>query len=212
MRSKLMLAGTLLMFALAIFVAMRDDRAFMRSGPGVIVRERGDTLVFEWLYPIMAPMTAHFEEAFAEKGPKASRIVIDLNSPGGMVDEGAMLIDLIEDMKRTHEVETRVGPNRVCASMCVPVYLAGDIRTASPSARFMFHEPTAYDVITDEVIDRPDFERRADSERFFRKFIDPTEMDPAFAEELRERIRGRDAWFTARELVDRDTNVVEVLK
>lgn len=207
-----MLAGTLMMFALAIVIALRDDRAFMESGPGVIVRERGDELVLEWLFPIMPPMTAHFARAFEEEGARAERIVIDLNSPGGLVDEGAALIDLIEEMKRTHEVETRVGRNRVCASMCVPVYLTGDIRTASPSARFMFHEPTAYDVVTEETIDRPEFERRMDTERFFRRFIDPTGVSPDFARELRESVRGRDVWFTAEELVDRDVNVVDALE
>ena len=207
-----MLAATLVMFALAIFIALRDDRAFLQSGPEVIVRERRGELVFEWLYPIMPPMTAHFEKAFAERGAGARRIVIDLNSPGGMVDEGAALIGLIGRMRRTHEVVTRVGANRVCASMCVPVFLAGDIRSASPSARFMFHEPTAYDVISEEVVERPAFERRLDSERLFRKFIDPTEIDPAFAMELRESVKGRDVWFTARDLVERETNVVGVLE
>lgn len=207
-----MLAATLLMSALAIFIAMRDDRAFMQSGPEVIVRERRGEVIFEWLYPIMPPMTAHFERAFGERGGRVRRIVIDLNSPGGLVDEGAALISFIERMKSTHEVVTRVGPNRVCASMCVPVFLAGDVRSASPSARFMFHEPTAYDVISEEVVRRPDFERRLDSERFFRKFIDPTEIDPAFATELRESVKGRDVWFTARELVERRANVVEILE
>ncbi|MEQ1929401.1 MAG: ATP-dependent Clp protease proteolytic subunit [Parvularculaceae bacterium] len=211
MRSRLMLAATLLIFACAIAIAMRDDRAFLRSGPEVIVRERRGEIVFEWLFPIQPPMAAHLAAAFEKNAAKAERIVIELNSPGGMVAEGGAVIDEIERMKRSHEVETHVGANRVCASMCVPIYLAGERRTAAPSARFMFHEPTAYDVISEEEVKRPEFERRLDAERFFRRYIDPTEIDPAFAAELRASIKGRDVWFTARDLVERNTHVVDEL-
>jgi ATP-dependent protease ClpP protease subunit len=212
MRHRLMLAATLAMFAAAILIAMRDDRAFMESGPEVIVREKRDEIVFEWLFPIMPPMSAQVARTFDEHAGKGKRIVLDLNSPGGMVDEGGAVIAEIERMKRTHEVETHVGRDRVCASMCVPIYLAGEVRTAAPSARFMFHEPTAVDVFSEEEVRRPEFERRMDVERFFRTYIDPTDADPAFVQELRDTIADRDLWFTAKELVERRTNIVEALE
>ena len=207
-----MLAATLILAALTAFIAIRDDRAFEGSGPQLIVRKRSGETVFEWRHPILPPMAAQFASAFDEHRDRADRIVIDLHSPGGMVAEGGAVIEEIERMKATHAVETRVRSGAVCASMCVPVYLAGERRTAAPSARFMFHEPTAHDFFSDEEIDQPEFERRMDVERFFRRYIDPTEIDPAFAEELRESVREGDVWFSARELVRLRTNIVEDLK
>lgn len=212
MRSRLMLFATMGMFALAAVIALRDDHAFMQSGPDVIVRERRNEVIFEWLFPIQPPMSARLAEAFDKYADKGKRIVINLDSPGGMVEEGGAVIAEIERLKERVEVETHVGAHRVCASMCVPIYMAGEVRTAAPTARFMFHEPTAYDEFSKEEVKRPAFEHQLDVERFFRRYIDPTEMDPAFAAELRESIKGRDVWFSARELAARKANVVETLE
>jgi hypothetical protein len=75
----------------------------------------------------------------------------------------------------------------------------------------MFHEPSAYDLVTEEKIDKPSFEARMTSARFFERYFGRSEMNPAWRERLKERWRGQDLWFTAKELVDEGANVVEAL-
>lgn len=71
------------------------------------------------------------------------RVIFNLDSGGGNVDEGHKIIDIIDALKeREFEVATRVQNGRMCASMCVPVFLAGDKREAGEVSSFMFHGVT----------------------------------------------------------------------
>ncbi|MEO0880085.1 MAG: ATP-dependent Clp protease proteolytic subunit, partial [Pseudomonadota bacterium] len=142
---------------------------------------------------------------------EADTVIIDLHSPGGSVSEGRAVIEAIERIRRTHTVETRVGPISFCASMCVPIYLQGSVRRAAPSARFMFHEPSSRDAITGERVDTPEFEQRWASRQFVARYFEDSEMDPAWREKLVTEWRGRDIWKTGRELVDERANVVQIL-
>ncbi len=146
--------------------------------------------------------------AFADWKDRTRRIVIELNSPGGALIEGRSVIDAISRMKATHVVETRVAAGEICASMCVPIFLAGQKRIAGPGARFMFHEPSSVDYFTEEEAEKPAFEQRRDAERFFDRYFERSEMDPAWREYLRDAWTGRDVWKTAEELVAEGSNVV----
>ncbi len=201
-------ALTLALFAALGVFAWRSGRAVYEQGPALAVAPEGDAVVFRWSDAIEAPMAFRFSEAFEASKDKADRIVIELASPGGALTEGRAVIDEIERMKKTHRIDTRVAAGEICASMCVPIFLAGQTRNASPDAQFMFHEPTSVDFYTGEKAEKPAFEQRMDAERFFERYFTRSPMDPVWREKLREAWKGRDIWKTGADLVAEGSNVV----
>ncbi|HNS87338.1 MAG TPA: hypothetical protein PKH09_10580, partial [Parvularculaceae bacterium] len=78
-------------------------------------------------------------------------------------------------------------------------------------AVFMFHEPSSYDLVTDERVRKPGFEQRMTSDRFFERYFVKSEMNPEWREKLRAAWKGRDLWFTAEQLVEQGSGVVEAI-
>lgn len=182
-----------------------DARVDVRRAPG------DDAVVFYWDSAIAAPMARELSDAFSAWRHDASRIVLDLNSPGGSLGEGAVVIEVIEQMKRTHRVDTRVRGGRSCLSMCVPIFLTGQAREAGASSRWLFHEPTARDFFSGDEVNQPAFEKRFAAERFFDRYFVNSPMDAQWGAVLREEWRGRDVWKTGRQLVDEGSNIVTTL-
>jgi ATP-dependent protease ClpP protease subunit len=211
-RNRAGFALTLALFAALAFFALRSGRAVYETGPAMEVREEAGAVVFVWDKAVEAPMAWRFREAYKAAKARTDRIVIVLDSPGGALTEGRSVIEEIERMKRTHRVETRVPAGATCASMCVPIFLAGQKRVASPGARFMFHEPSTVDYFTDEKAGKPAFEQRMDAERFFERYFERSPMDAAWREKLREAWKGRDVWKTGEDLVVEKSGVVTALE
>jgi len=210
-----MLLATLAMLAATAFLIARNEELIFRDkGELTVERDRNDpeTLVFTWRNEVEAPMARRFEEAYREWRGEGSRILIDLHSPGGALYEGEQVIRVIDRMRETHIVDTRVGNRRACFSMCVPIFLQGEARTAASNARFMFHEPTAYDFYTGERVNEPEFERERTSRRFFDRYFVNSPMDAVWRDKLAVEWKGRDVFYTARELVEQESNIVTELE
>ena len=215
MRSRAMLAMTLIMFALtAVLIARNEEIVFRDAGRLVVERDRidPDTVIFYWRSQVEIPMARRIAEAFDEWGDRADRIIIDLHSPGGAIREGEAVIRIINEMKETHIVDTRVRSRRACYSMCVPIFLMGEERNAAANARFMFHEPTAYDFVTGEEVKEPEFEKRHNSEKFFNRYFVNSAMDPTWRDGLKAEWRGRDIWKSGQALMDEGSNIVTALE
>ncbi len=207
------LATVLMLAATAFLIARNEELIFLGRGDLSVARDRNDpeTIVFTWRDQVEAPMAKRFEEAWREWKDEGSRVLIDLHSPGGAIAEGEQVIRIIERMKRTHVVDTRVRARRACYSMCVPIFLQGEERTAAPNATFMFHEPTAYDFFTGEKVDQPQFERDMMSRRFFDIYFVNSPMNPGWRDRLAEDWKGRDVFYSAEELVEQGANIVTAL-
>jgi len=205
-----------LVFAAAIvFLAWQfQDRlevVFSRRGH-LTVEKQADQVVLNWRGSIDAPLAAKLEQAFYEYGNDTRRFLLALHSPGGSLEEGRNVIRLIRRMQRTHEVDTVVENRRVCASMCVPIYLTGMERTAGPNARFMFHEVSFRDSNSDKVEQVPKAAIGRATDMFFERYLKPSGIDARWLARLREAVRGRDVWFTAKQLVDEHTGIVQRLE
>lgn len=212
-RLRLNQIALLIMCVILVFVAVRSEQRIFQFSPQLGVKqETSDSVTFTWRSGVEAPMAMRFAEAFEEWRGEVNYIVIDLNSPGGSLTEGREVINVINRMRRTHLVETRVGPRRSCLSMCVPIYLQGDVRTAAPSSRWMFHEPTAMDAITGEEVKIPEFERRYTSSKFVRDYFVNSDMDPVWLEGLLREWQGKDVWRTGRELMEEGSEIIQELE
>lgn len=200
-----------LFVALAAF-AWKSGRRVYEEGPTLVVSEAGDHVVLRWSHAVEAPMAARLAAAFANYEGKTGRFVLELDSPGGSIAEGRLAIHEIEKIGATHAVDTYVGAGGHCLSMCVPIYLAGRERSAAADAIFMFHEPSSYDLISDEKIRKPEFEQKMTSERFFERYFVKSEMNPEWRDGLRAAWKGRDLWFTASDLVEQNSGIVESIE
>jgi ATP-dependent protease ClpP protease subunit len=212
MQERLRFAVTAALLAALAFFAWKSGRRVFEEGPQLEITEEGGAVILSWRHAVEAPMAERFAAAFEEYGDRTDRFVIDLNSPGGAIAEGRLVIDAIERTKRTHRVDSHVGRGAFCLSMCVPIYLTGDGRNAARDATFMFHEPSSYDLVTDEKVDKPGFEQRLTSERFFERYFVKSEMNPEWRERLRAEWKGNDLWFTAEELVEQGSGVVKTVE
>lgn len=214
MRISLKSLAVPIVFALLIFVALLTERNAL-FGKGVVeVKEhpnRHRTLIFAWYDDVKAPMAQRFEEAFDAHAGDADTIILDFNSKGGSLREGQRVIEWIKRAKRTHRIESQVQKRRSCLSMCVPIYLQGQLRRASGSSRWMFHEPRLVDAYTNEIADQPEFEKNWSSNRFFERYFVNSEMDPDWRERLREKWVGKDVWYSGRDLVEQHSGVVQEL-
>lgn len=194
-----------------ILVQQFNDKLYEDKGRLTVSQSETapDTVAFSWQSSIEIPMARRIHEAFDKWKSKAKVIVLDLNSPGGSLHEGRKVIEVIDLMKKTHQVVTYVGPGRLCASMCVPIFLQGQKRVAAASSKWMFHEPVTVDFFTDEEIKVPERERRATAERFFRRYFANSEVSQIWRENLQKQWQGgKEIWRTGRQLLDEGSNII----
>lgn len=214
-RSQFMLIATIILLALTgLMIARNEELVFRDEGRLVMELDPSDpgTVIFYWRSDVETPMARRFADGYVEWKGKIDRIVIDLHSPGGAIREGEAVIREIERMKRTHIVDTRVRSRRACYSMCVPIFLQGETRSAAPNARFMFHQPTSYDYFTGERVDEPEWEREMAAQKFFRRYFVDSPITPAWRDKLALEWRGKDVFRSAQELVDERSNIVTDLE
>lgn len=211
-RNRLKFAATIALFVALGVLAWRSGREIYETGPQLDVREEAGAVVLSWSHPVEAPMAERFASAFRDYRNKTDRFVIELNSPGGAIVEGRLVIDEIKKARRDRRVDAHVGAGAYCLSMCVPIFLAAERRTAAADATFMFHEPSSYDLVTDERVRKPSFEQRLTSDRFFERYFVRSGMNAEWRERLSEEWKGKDLWFTAEELVEQGSGVVDELK
>jgi len=78
---------------------------------------------------------ARFAQIVRDAHAPMERTTVVLNSLGGRVYDGIMIAAIVHEAKWA----TFVDHDRVCASACAEIWLAGRIRYSSPSARIGFH-------------------------------------------------------------------------
>src|SRR3954451_24572399 len=102
------------------------------------IKEEPDRSVLGGSGPVQEPMSERVAAAFDRYKADRRRLVLILNSPGGSIEHGRKVVAAIR--ARDGAIDTFVQKAGVCASMCVPIFLAGRERVADPEAYFMFHQ------------------------------------------------------------------------
>jgi hypothetical protein len=100
-----------------------------------------DLVVIEYDGPIAFPMAENLRAIWDEikKNSRFQRVALRLNSPGGTDVHGLEVIDVLREMREKVRLMTVVNEHDLCASMCVPIFLQGDVRYAGPATSWMFH-------------------------------------------------------------------------
>ncbi len=195
---------------LAVLAYTFDVSVYMGSGKLTVQTDPNDerTVLLKWRGEIAPPMQAKLAEAFKEHRGKTDRLVLTLSSPGGSVGHGGAVIRLLRDIRRTHKLETLVEGNGTCASMCVPIYLQGDTRLASPRSRWMFHEVTLRDAITDEKQDMRPSDQKARTDKLFDDYFRPAGVPESWISDMREKMRKGDVWRTGDQLMKQNAGII----
>ena len=165
-----------------------------------------------WRSGVEAPMARRFQEAYDETRDQTRRYEIVLDSNGGALAEGRRVINILNAMKRDHQVDTFVGARDKCLSMCVPIFLQGETRRGHARSRWMFHQPTAYDSVTGEKASVSHFEKQMTAEIFFDRYFVQSPMAPDWRDDLARQWVGRDVWKTGQELWDEGSGVLTDLE
>ncbi len=100
------------------------------------------SVYLRWTGSIAPPMAEKIESAFNAFKASRTRFVLVMNSSGGNVREGELVIALLKRIRRTHRLDSVVERGGTCGSMCVPIYLQGDARYAARASTWLFHEIT----------------------------------------------------------------------
>ncbi len=95
--------------------------------------------------------------------------------------------------------------------MCVPIFLQGENRLAHPSSRWLFHEPRAFDIVTDETTHTSVRETEQMTQQFLRRYFTGSEVSRTWVANTREKMRGRDYWRSGQQLVDERSGIIQQL-
>ncbi|QQO13516.1 ATP-dependent Clp protease proteolytic subunit [Bradyrhizobium diazoefficiens] len=189
------------------------------------ISEEPDRIVLGWSGPVQEPMSERVAAALDRYKADRRRLVLILNSPGGSIEHGRKVVATIRGRDRA--IDTLVQKAGVCASMCVPIFLAGTRRMADPEAYFMFHQ-ASLNIRTRDIIKRQelsasdqDFLSQAvktietieaqATEDLFRNDIGIRGVSAAWLTMMRKKISGHDVWVSGQQLVDEGSGIVDNL-
>lgn len=207
---------SILLLLAVLAVQTRDNLDAFFAGVGkldVTAEGDGSTVQLYWRGKIDAPMASRIRDAYDQHRDTAQRFILSLSSPGGSLQHGREVVDLLRHIRRTHRLDTVVDSNRRCASMCVPVYLQGDRRIASEGARFMFHEVSFREQFATEDLNVPGSAKTLATDQLFATYFRPAGVPDDWIRQVRAAMAGgNDVWKTARELVDENARIVQELE
>ena len=103
------------------------------------VSEEPENVVLGWSGPVQEPMSERIAAALDRYKADPRRLVLILNSPGGSVEHGRKVVAVIR--ARNRPINTLVQKAGVCASMCVPIFLAATSAWPIPKPILCFTRP-----------------------------------------------------------------------
>ena len=186
------------------------------------ISEEPDRIALGWSGPVQEPMSERVAAAIDRYKDDRRRLVLILNSPGGSIEHGRKVVAAIR--ARDRAIDTLVQKAGVCASMCVPIFLAGTVRMADPEAYFMFHQVSlnssaSGNIKRQELSDSDKallsqafktYETLVTDE-FFRSDIGIRGVSVVWLAMMRGKIAGRDIWMSGQQLVDEGSGIVDRL-
>jgi ATP-dependent protease ClpP protease subunit len=213
------ICGVLLFWA---FFQLPSGSGDVASRQTLSVSEESSRIVLGWSGPVREPMSERVAAALDRYKADQRRLVLILNSPGGSIEHGRRVVAAIR--ARGRAIDTLVQKAGVCASMCVPIFLAGTKRMADPEALFMFHQASLNSSVR-ENIKRQEFSASQEAifsqavkaietqatDDFFRNDIGIRGINMVWLARMREKISGRDVWMSGQQLADEGSGIVDHL-
>lgn len=162
------------------------------------------TVFMRWEGTVAAPMAAQLEAVFEAYRSSRRRFVLVLDSGGGSVAEGEKVIALLRRIRRSHTLDTSVGPGQRCGSMCLPIYLQGETRFGARTSSWLFHEVTRRSS-TEYGRDK---RVPSSSQRLIDAYWIPAGVSRAFIERMVREQDNYDWWQTGGELIEARAGII----
>ena len=111
------------------------------TGSGVRLDSSIDPATYGALIYVEGPVDEGMRDAIARivSSVNSRRLMLQLNSRGGSAKAGFEIVDYLSALKRDgYTVTTYV--EQECDSMCIPIYMQGTVRLATPTSRWLFHD------------------------------------------------------------------------
>lgn len=135
-------ACTMLAIAFAAIAATNTALAQVRLSESATYKleriDEADVTAIAITGAILPPMAADLA-TLLRAVPRGRKVILDLDSAGGEMDEGKKVIALIKRERVGRHLDTLVWYGHLCASMCIPIYLQGEKRHAAALSVWMFH-------------------------------------------------------------------------
>jgi hypothetical protein len=160
------------------------------------------TLYIDWLGPIVAGMADDLRAALDKYGTISQRVVLFLDSRGGQMEEGDRVIEVLNEIKLQHQLITVVLHGKLCASMCIPIFLQGEDRLAARASLWIFHEAAQRQANGELRTDT------AETWRLFRKYYAPAGVPTRWLKSIAPMIEEADLWQTGGDLVSAKSGII----
>jgi hypothetical protein len=151
-------------------------------------------------FPIVPGMADYLRTAFDRYGTISHRVVLFLNLAGGQVEEGDRVIHVLDEIKPTHRLVTAVLDGKLCASMCIPVFLQGDDRLAARTSGWIFREAAKPGANGKEWIE--------ETLRLLRTYYVPAGISTHWIKSIVPIIKRADLWQSGGDLIEAKTGIV----
>jgi ATP-dependent protease ClpP protease subunit len=189
---------TLLLLASANAAPSEEQPA---AGVSLEFNKENGTLYIDLSGPIVAGTADDVRAALGKYGTTLNRVVLFLDSAGGRVDDGDRVIEALNEIKLRHQLITVVPHGKLCASMCIPIFLQGEDRLAARVSLWIFHE-AAQRQANGERTDM------AETWRLFRKYYVPAGVAVSWLKGIAPMIKGADLWQTGGDLISAKSGII----
>lgn len=185
--------------------AQQHVQPFPRQIAGTLKVNRppnGDTTILFWNGKIFPPMAKQLAKAIADNKATSNRFLLVLNSPGGSVIESEKVIALLQELKKTHQLDTAVHAGKMCGSMCPFIYAQGQRRMAAPASMWLFHE-----ILHWEPGQTPYLERQTWL-KLVEKYWVPAGVSPEWISSVKSAVKNRDVYASGDSLIANGSNFI----
>jgi len=159
-------------------------------------------LDIEWSGPIVAGMADDLRTAVGRYETDLKRVVLFLDSAGGQVEEGDRVIGVLNEIKRRHRLATVVLHGKLCASMCIPIFLQGDDRLAARASLWIFHEAGQRQATGEQRTDQ------TETWRLFRKYYAPAGVSMHWLNSIAPMIKEAALWQTGGDVISAKSGII----
>ena len=172
------------------------------AGVSLEFNKEDGTLYVDLSGSIVAGMADDLRAALGKYETTLNRVVLFLDSAGGQVDDGDHVIEVLKDIKLRHQLITVVTHGKLCASMCIPIFLQGEDRLAARASIWLFHEAAqrqANGVLRTDT---------AQTWRLFRKYYVPAGVSMHWVKSIAPMIKEADLWQTGGDLISAKSGII----
>jgi ATP-dependent protease ClpP protease subunit len=172
------------------------------AGMSLEFNKEDGTLYVDLSGSIVAEMADDLRAALGKYETTLNRVILFLDSAGGQVDQGDRIIEVLKEAKLRHRVITVVPHGKLCASMCIPIFLQGEDRLAARASIWLFHEAAQRQA---NGILRTD---TAETWRLFRKYYAPAGVSMHWLKSIAPMIKEADLWQTGGDLISAKSGII----